>query len=142
MTYPYAADNTAQRERLIALVNRLSDSDMSRTVEHGWTVATVLVHLAFWDRHRWMVLNQWRKDGQLPALAPDPVNDVVAILSAAIPPRAAARLAVEAAETLDRELEQLTPEQVTALEAAGMNRLLNRSLHRKDHLDQIEQVFS
>jgi hypothetical protein len=65
----------------------------------------------------------------------------VAILSAAIPPRAAAKLAVEAAETLDRELEKLTPEQVEALEAAGMNRLLNRSLHREDHLNQIEQVF-
>ena len=141
MVFPYAEVNTAQRERLIALVNRLSDDDLMYTVEHGWTIATVLVHLAFWDRHRWLILKQWQHDGQLPPQTPDPINDVVAILSAAIPPRAAAKLAVEAAETLDRELEKLTPEQVEALESVGMNRLLNRSLHREEHLNQIQQVF-
>ena len=142
MTFIYAADNAAQRERLIALVNRMSDDELTRTVEHGWTVTAVLVHLAFWDRHRWFMLQQWQRDGQIPVVgSPDQVNDAVAILSAAIPPRAAAKLAVEAAEVIDRDLEKLTPEQVAVIEAAGWNRLLNRSLHREDHLNQIERVL-
>ncbi len=141
MTTSYMAQNIAERERLRALVARMSESDLTRVVEHGWTVAAVLVHLAFWDRQRLFTLKRWLQDGQLLLPGePDVINDAVAVISNAIPPREAALLAVEAAEAIDYELEQLTPEQVAALESAGMTRLLNRSLHRRDHLEQIERV--
>ncbi len=142
MAFVYADVNRAQRERLRDLVSRLSGDDLRRTVEHGWTVAQVLAHIAFWDRHRLLLLKLWQREGQFPpGPEADLVNDAVAFLAAALPPHAAAELAVEAAEALDRELELLAPEQVSAIQAAGMERLLNRSLHREDHLDQIEQVF-
>ncbi len=141
MSNSYMAQNIAERERLRALVARMSESDLTRVVEHGWTVAAVLVHLAFWDRQRLFTLKRWLQDGQLLLPGePDVINDAVAVISNAIPPREAALLAVEAAEAIDYELEQLTPEQVAALESAGMTRLLNRSLHRRDHLEQIERV--
>ncbi len=142
-TFPYTVENATERERLRALVARLSDADLIRTVEHGWTVAAVLVHLAFWDRNRLATLRQWQRDGQAPPSggSPDPINEAIAELSRAIPPRAAARLAVEAAEAIDRALEQLPPEMVATIEAAGMMRLLNRSLHRRDHLDQIKRAL-
>jgi hypothetical protein len=143
MSASYMTQNIAERERLRALVARLSESDLVRKVEHGWTIAEVLVHLAFWDRHRLLTLRSWLKDGKLPPPGePDLINDAVAVISKAIPPRAAAQLAVEAAEAIDYELEQLTPDQAAALESAGMTRLLNRSLHRRDHLEQIEQALA
>jgi hypothetical protein len=73
-------------------------------VEHGWTVAAVLVHLAFWDRQRLFTLKRWLQDGQLLLPGePDVINDAVAVISKAIPPREAALLAVEAAEAIDYE---------------------------------------
>jgi hypothetical protein len=72
---------------------------------------------------------------------PDPINDAVYALSQAIPPRAALKLAMDAAETVDSLVEQLTPDQVAALESAGLGRMVNRSLHRREHLDQIERAL-
>jgi hypothetical protein len=43
----YVAENQTQLERLRALVDRLSDRELSRPMEAGWTVADVLAHLAF-----------------------------------------------------------------------------------------------
>jgi hypothetical protein len=50
MSNAYTRENTAEREHLIALANRLTDEQLSRTVEAGWTVAGILAHLAFWDQ--------------------------------------------------------------------------------------------
>jgi hypothetical protein len=140
----YTAENTAQRERLIALAARLTDEDLLRPLDHGWTVAAALVHLAFWDRSRWGTLRRWLENGEFPSslgTSPDPINDAVYVLSQAIPPRAAPKLAMDAAETVDSLVEQLTPDQVAALESAGLGRMVNRSLHRREHLDQIEQAL-
>src|SRR5438034_1241320 len=41
-------DNTKERQRLKALVERLSDADLARPLDAGWTVAGVFGHLAFW----------------------------------------------------------------------------------------------
>jgi hypothetical protein len=40
----YVADNAAARERLRALVARLSDADLARPVGGGWSVALALAH--------------------------------------------------------------------------------------------------
>lgn len=143
MAFQYTAENAAQRERLRALVSRLTDDDLNRTVEHGWTVAAALVHLAFWDRRRLAEIVHWQRQGQAPAMgcSPDPINAALQVLAAAIPPRVAPQLAVDSAAAIDRQLEQISPELVAAIEAAGEVRLLNRSLHRREHLDQIEKVL-
>jgi hypothetical protein len=143
MSTSFMAQNIAEREQLRALVARLSDSDLTRDVGEGWTVTTVLVHLAFWDRQRLFTLKHWLQNGQLPQTGDsDVINNAVAAISQAVPPRTAALLAVEAAEAIDYELEQLTPEQATALESAGMPTLLNRHLHRRDHIEQIERALA
>jgi hypothetical protein len=51
-------------------------------------------------------------------------------------------LAIDAAEAIDRELEQLSPEMITAIEALGDRRRLFRSEHRTMHLDQIEAALA
>ncbi len=50
MSNPYTQENAAEREHLTALVNRLTDEELSRPVEASWTVAGFLAHMAFWDR--------------------------------------------------------------------------------------------
>lgn len=46
----FIAQNSAERERLNALVARLSDEELRRPIGHGWTVSVALAHLAYWDR--------------------------------------------------------------------------------------------
>ena len=66
----YVEENRAQLERLRALVDRLSDQELSRPMEAGWTVAGVLAHLAFWDFRIVTLLDR----GVPTAAAPRPVS--------------------------------------------------------------------
>jgi hypothetical protein len=77
--------------------------------EH-WIVAIALAHLAFWDRRVMYVLDMTKRDGAL--FIPEIgifVNDLSLPLWAAIPPREAARIAIETADALDRQLEGFPP---------------------------------
>jgi hypothetical protein len=55
----------------------------------------------------------------------------------ALPPRAAANLAVSSAEEIDRELEEAPSDLITKIESLGENFRLYRSIHRKLHLDEV-----
>ena len=46
----YIAENDRERRRLEALVGKRDDAALSRPMPDGWTVASVLAHLAFWDQ--------------------------------------------------------------------------------------------
>jgi len=144
MERPYVIENNRERDRLCALVNRITDAELSRSLyEEGWTVAVGLAHLAFWDTRRIVLLKKWKKESV--ALSPsddDVLNDTMLPFFLKIDPREAARLAALSAITIDRELERLSPEMVTAIEALGDPHALNRALHRKMHLDDIEAVLS
>src|SRR4029453_2968350 len=59
----YIAENTAERERLIALVNGLTDEQLAQPREASWTVAAVLAHLAFWDQRALVLLKKWTQEG-------------------------------------------------------------------------------
>ena len=71
----------------------------------------------------------------------DAINEAVRVLSAAIPLRAAAELARTAAEAIDRKIDGISAELAAAIEAAGRPRILRRSEHRREHLDQIEKAL-
>src|SRR5207244_11894763 len=64
----YVAENDGQRERLRALVVRLSDGELGRLLGAGWTIASVLGHLAFWDQRILVLLERWQREG--PAAVP------------------------------------------------------------------------
>ena len=146
MDRSHLAWNDAARERLAALVARLSDEELGRSLGGGWTVAAVLGHLAFWDR---FVLARWEQslrdettispvdDGLL-----DPINAAGLEQWLALPGREAARQAIAAAETLDRLIETLSPAAVQAVRDRGLHRLLGRSAHRREHLDDIERALT
>jgi len=141
----YIEANAKGRERLWALVSELTDEELALQVGDGWTIAAMLAHLAFWDYRVLVLIMRWKKVGIGPSpIDIDGVNDAMKPLCLAIPPREAARLAVDAAEAVDAELANL-PEDlksgINVLVQEGKFRL-NRSIHRNEHLDQIERILA
>jgi Mycothiol maleylpyruvate isomerase N-terminal domain len=146
MKFPYAQQNTESRQRLTALVRRLSDTDLALSTDYGWTVAALLAHLAFWDHRMSVILKRWQTEGLGPSeIDSAAVNDALRVVCHALEPRTAAELAITAAEKIDSELEELTAEYVKQLEehAAATNTQfrMNRSLHRTSHVDDIEALL-
>jgi hypothetical protein len=68
------------------------------------------------------------------------VNDISLPLWYAIPPREAVRLAIEAAEELDRRLETYPPDLLEQI-AAFNPRYIDRALHRNQHLSEVEAAI-
>ena len=138
MDRPYIELNRASTERIRALAARLTDEEMQTKVGEHWTVAIVFAHLAWWDRRVMYVLDMTEKDGKLFIPEIDIfVNDLSLPLWAAIPPRAAARIAIEASETLDKRLEEYSPELLEEIYNHN-KRWVIRALHRGEHLDEAD----
>ena len=145
MSISYIETNTKGRERLRALVSRLSEEDLRLQTGDGWTVGAVLAHLAFWDYRVNGLIQRWKKSGVgLSPIDSDNINDAMKPLLVAIPGGEAVKLTLEAAEAVDAEIENLPEELklgVEALVKEGKLRV-NRSIHRNDHLDQIERALA
>lgn len=145
MDRSYVAQNTAERERLRALVARLGDAQLARPLEAGWTIAGVLGHLAYWDQRIVVLVERWRQAGAASVPGPlnradvDWINDAAKPMLLALPPRRAAGLALAAAEAADRAVEALPDDYLTSNEAAGGPIMLLRAAHRREHLDEIER---
>jgi len=134
--------NRTSTNRIRALVARLTDEEMRQPVGEHWTVAIALAHLAFWDRRVMYVLDMTERDGKLFIPEIDIfVNDLSLPLWAAIPPREAARIAVETAETLDKRLEDFPPALLEEIYAYN-KRWVVRALHRGEHLDDVDAAFA
>ena len=142
MDRSFVGENAKARERLRSLVEQLKDVELSLTMENGWTIAVAFAHLAFWDQRSLALVRKWESDGVAPSpIDIDVTNDSLLPLWLAIPPRAAAELAVSSAEAIDRELEASPPEFISAIENLGESFRLYRSVHRKMHLDEIEALL-
>jgi hypothetical protein len=144
MDRPFVAENTKERERLSALVGRLTDEELSLPLEDDWTIAVALAHLSFWDQRSLILVRKWKKSG---IVEPSPIdiditNDSLLSIWLAIPPRAAANLAVSSAEEIDRELEEASSDLITKIESLGEKFRLYRSIHRKLHVDQIVKLLN
>jgi len=144
MERSYVIENARERERLRNLVNQISDEELSLNLYlEGWTVAVTLAHLAFWDERRLAMIRKWKQEGVTPSpIDQDIVNDAMVPLLLAIPPREAANLSVLTAEKIDRELAEISPDLIRDIESAGDQHALNRSIHRKIHLDDIEHCIN
>jgi hypothetical protein len=137
----FVEQNRASTNRIRALVARLSDEEMQHPVGEHWTVAIALAHLAFWDRRAMYVLDMTERNGKLFIPEIDVfVNDLSLPLWAAIPPRQAARIAVETAETLDRRLEGFSPALLEEIHTYN-KRWVVRALHRGEHLDNVDAAL-
>ncbi len=139
----YVIENNKGRERLRQLVNDITDDELTLILyKEGWTIAAALAHLAFWDERRLILVRKWRQQGITPSpMDENTMNDVLVPFFLEIPPRNAANLSISIAEELDRELENSSPEFVKAMESTGDRHALNRGIHRKMHLDDIEALL-
>ncbi len=133
--------NRASTERIRALAARLTDAELQHPVGEHWTVAITLAHLAFWDRRVLHLLDMTEREGKL--IAPELdifVNDLSLPMWAAIPPREAARIAIETAEALDKRLEDFPSALLEEVHAYN-KRWVDRALHRGEHLDEVEAAL-
>jgi hypothetical protein len=144
----YVTENQTQLGRLEALVSKLGDRELSRPLEAGWTVAGVLAHLAFWDYRIVALLDAWGADGRgTPPPAYDEaavnwINDAGKPLCLGLPPRTAARMAVDAAVAADQRVAALTDAALAANTGAGSPISVHRAEHRREHLDEIERALA
>jgi len=133
--------NRASTDRIRTLAARLTDEEMQHPVGEHWTVAIALAHLAFWDRRVLYVLDMTEREGALFIPTIDIfVNDLSLPLWAAIPPRAAAQIAIETAEALDARLESYPPALLEEIHAYNQ-RWVVRGLHRNEHLDEVDAAL-
>ena len=138
--------NRSTTERLRALARRLSDDELAQVLDPPWTASALFAHIAFWDR---FVLARWRLAVASGSRAPAPIDgtpqDLINEASLpgwnAIPPRAAVDACLAAAEELDRFIGSLDTDVVVELERDGRERLVDRSLHRADHLETLGSTF-
>jgi hypothetical protein len=134
--------NRASTERMRTLAATLTDEEMLHPVGEHWTVAITLAHLAWWDRRVIYVLDVTEREGE--AFVPEIdifVNDLSLPLWAAVPPREAARIAIETAETLDVRLENFPPDLLQKLYAVTP-RWVIRAIHRNEHLDEVDAALN
>ncbi|MBI5030522.1 MAG: DinB family protein [Chloroflexi bacterium] len=137
----FIEQNRASTERMRALAARLSDQEMQQRVGEHWTVAIALAHLAFWDRRVMYVLDMTERDGKVFIPEIDIfINDLSLPLWAAIPPRAAAQIAIDTAQTLDKRLERYSPALLEEIYNYN-KRWVVRALHRGEHLDEVDAAL-
>ena len=138
--------NRAATERIRAIGERLSDEELGRTIDPPWTTASLLAHVGFWDR---FVHARWRRALETGQGEPEPIEDApIEMLNDAaipewsmLPPRAAADECVRAADEIDRFIASLDDGVVARISESDRRRLVERSLHRGEHLEAIEQAF-
>jgi uncharacterized damage-inducible protein DinB len=138
----YTSENAAEREHLSSLANRLTDEELARPMDAGWTVSAVLAHMAFWDHRALVLIKKWEQEGIGPSpMDTDIVNEATRLLCLAIPPRTAAELAISCTQNIDQALERISPAMAAEMERIGKTVRLNRADHRRNHLGQIEKAL-
>jgi hypothetical protein len=137
----FITENKAETNRLRTLKDWLA-RHWETELGGGWTVGTMLCHLAFWDKMTQVRIKVWFESGKLAPL-PDAdnvfaINDSVRAMSEEITAEEGLKFVIHCADELDQLVASLEPNRLKELEASGRERWFKRHLHRKAHLDRIE----
>lgn len=142
MAHNFTRDNDQSRQRLAAVLRGLSDDDLQVMGPEGWTVSALLAHLACWDQRHLHLIRRWQAGGiDISPVDPHAINESIKPLCLALEPRKAIELCLAAAAAIDAELETLSADFVAEVEASPNHFRFNRSLHRIDHLNEIEGLL-
>jgi hypothetical protein len=143
----FVLENEAARAELSELIARLDERAFAAGTGSGWTIASSLCHLAFWDQRALFLLKAWQSSGRIENLllssqSVDSINQAVNTIAKAVPGPAAGELALESASAVDTHLMGISDEFAGRLVSAGLERYLRRSLHRREHLQKIRQALA
>jgi hypothetical protein len=148
----FDARNEASLARLREFVGGLSAADLALSSGEGsWTVGQTLGHLAFWDRFleaRWRAAVAAEPGGQptfLPHELADLINDGLPptwLAFASSSPEAAMAETLEAAQAVDRLIAGLPETAPVEAVLADRPALLDRSIHRLEHLEELQKVIA
>ena len=143
----FQRQNDESRERLAHLVETLTPGQLATDLGEGWTVASALGHMGFWDRWqaaRWteMLAGTWTAETGSILRAEDLANEALHPYWAGLAAENVTALAMEAAATLDALIASAPDALVDQLEGTSVAFLLHRHNHRNDHLGQIERALA
>ena len=138
--------NHSAVDRLGKLGVRLSDEELTRPIDPPWTAAALFAHVAFWDRFvhaRWLLAASTgsRTPLQFDDSLLELINDASLQQWTVIPPRTAVQDCLAAAAQIDALIGSLEADVVSEAVQAQRERLVDRSLHRGEHLNTIEMAF-
>jgi hypothetical protein len=142
----YIQENTRERERLRALVERLDEDELRLPVNPHWTVAAVFGHIAFWDGRVLALADKLDRGEPFTTSDAEPedvdwINDATRPLIHAIPPREAARLALRIAEETDGRVAELPLDRLWPRDPDSPLYAV-RASHRGEHLDEVEAALN
>jgi hypothetical protein len=144
MDRSFQRQNDESRERLARLAATLTPTQLSIDLGEGWTVASAVGHMGFWDRwqaSRWeaMLAGRWSADDASVIEAEHLANDSLHPYWAGAKAADVPALALEAATRLDALIASAPDDLVGKLEGGPSEYLIHRDRHRIDHLDHIER---
>ena len=139
--------NEESLERLARLVAGLTPSQLEVDLGEGWTVASGLAHMGFWDRWqaaRWteMLAGKWSADDVSVIAAEHLADDALHPYWAGVDAADVPALALDAATKLDAIIAAAPDGIVDSLEGTPSAYLLHRHNHRRDHLDHIDRALA
>lgn len=135
--------NDNSRKKISDILNRISDSQWHTEIGGGWTVGTMLCHIAFWDKMTIERLQVLKETGNLTSVPEkdnlDVINDSVRYMCSAFSLEAGKRLVIDCMNQVDLLVSQLTPDEIKILQESGRERWIQRNLHREIHLPGLEK---
>jgi hypothetical protein len=142
---PYIDENTRERERLRALVERLSEDELRAPVNPHWTVAAVFGHIAFWDARMLALADKLERGVAFSLSDAEPedvdwINDASRPLIHAVPPTELARLSLRIAEETDARVASLPLDRLWPRDPDSPLYAV-RASHRGEHLDEVESAL-
>jgi hypothetical protein len=138
--------NREALEGLRLAASSLSQDELRRPIDPPWTPAALFAHLAFWER---FTRARWLEALHPESGVPVPFEDVAMELvnTAGLPgwlalgPGDAVEQCLRAAGEMDECLVSLEPDVVSQVLQDGRPRLVDRSIHRNEHLATIVAAF-
>jgi uncharacterized damage-inducible protein DinB len=139
--------NRESLDRLTRLVATLTPEQLEVELGEGWTVASALGHMGFWDRwqaDRWerMIAGTWNTDAEAMLVAEHLANDALHPYWAGAAAGNVGQLAVEAGAKLDALVAGAPDELIDRWLGTSSAFLVNRHRHRNEHLDHIERSIA
>jgi hypothetical protein len=139
--------NRESLDRLTRLVATVTPEQLEIELGEGWTVASALGHIGFWDRwqaDRWerMIAGTWDTDAESMLVAEHLANDALHPYWAGITAGNVGQLAVEAATKLDAIVAAVPDELIDPWLGTPSEFLVNRHRHRNEHLDHMERSIA